>query len=290
MSALDELDRYYTPPALADAALQWAHEVCPGPASPMVYVEPCAGGGAFGQAARRRWPDVALLGCDLDPEAPSVARADAVCMSVLDPRWADYLVGLPMGGARWTIIGTNPPYSILDDVIPALLDVQRRLHERRCDAAILLLLRETALSHLCDSATPPDAIGLSPIRPAFEGPAGDKLLAEAQRKAGARIAETHARRLAEVREDLAELDSQIAHCLVVGWGATSRQRLEASRMKALARLSELEAAAPRSAAVTAYGSDSCGSALALWRPYGWTTPRHRVWHPVPRWREKGARS
>lgn len=298
MSALDPHDRYYTPAPLADAVLRWVEEVYP-PFSghqpgerPGALIEPCTGGGAFSLAARRLYsPAPVVAGCDVDHDSPAIARGDARLASVDDPEWLETTARIISSIAHSALIATNPPYSILELVLLCLFHLQARLSLASCPAPIVLLLRETALSHLCDSDTPPDVIGLCPIRPAFEGPAGDKLLEAAQRKAAIRIEETRACHLAEARKELAEAESSIEIAKALGWGPSIQQTAEIRRTKAQVRISRLMSTPLRPASVESYGSDSCGSALALWYPItpGLARPP-RSWHPVPRWRAKGARS
>jgi predicted RNA methylase len=65
------LGAYYTPPALADAALAHLREI------PRSVLDPACGQGAWLAAARRRWPAAALTGIDIDPEAVAAAGRHA---------------------------------------------------------------------------------------------------------------------------------------------------------------------------------------------------------------------
>lgn len=102
----DPLDRHYTPDALADAIVDWVAEFY----APEVAVEPCAGGGAFVRALRRRWPGVRLIGSDVDPDAEGLALCDDVrlgdCRRLVYPRGA--------------LVITNPPFTTQTDKARAL--------------------------------------------------------------------------------------------------------------------------------------------------------------------------
>jgi hypothetical protein len=90
----DELDRYYTPDALAEACLSLMLGDLPWPDC-LRFAEPCCGGGAFGRAARRLMPSrVRVKGCDLDPEARTIEQImcsddppDEIYVSRQRPRW-----------------------------------------------------------------------------------------------------------------------------------------------------------------------------------------------------------
>jgi hypothetical protein len=265
----DPFDRYYTPPALASVSLGWLGEVAPAGWAPSLLVEPCAGGGAYLEAGAARWPGAELMASDIDPEAPTVVDRRATRRSVLDPALVSSVIAMIGYGHKAGLIVTNPPYAILSATIAALRILQRAMSGEGCRAPLLLLLRETALSHLCAGDDPPDVIGLTPIRPTYEGPAGARLLDRARARGEERRA---ARRRAEIDELRAELEGTV--------NPTLREAITG-------RIRHLEAHPLRPSGISTAGSDTCGSALALWRSPG--APGPRLWHPIAPWRERGRR-
>lgn len=265
----DPLDRYYTPPALASASLGWLGELAPAGWAPSLVVEPCAGGGVYLDSAATRWPGAELMATDVDPKAPTVVDRRAILRSVLDPALVSSVVAMIRYGHKTGLIVTNPPYAILAATIAALRALQRAMSAEGCRAPLLLLLRETALSHLCAGEDPPDVIGLTPIRPTYEGPAGARLLERArargeERRATRRRAETDA-----LRAELADT------------------RDPSRRSELTGKIERLEARPLRPSEISTAGADTCGSALALWRSPG--APGPRLWHPIAPWRERGRR-
>jgi hypothetical protein len=161
MTARDPLDRYYTPDALAEACL-----LAMAPASwrllPARVIEPYAGGGAYLRAARRLWPGVYVMGCDVDPDAPALAPGAG--LHVTRCPTADY-TPLP-DGLTWVV--SNPPYR---DVYETVAEARGLM--RRCVADRLgLLLRATALSRLMVSDDPPAHVYIARQRPRWGGPGG----------------------------------------------------------------------------------------------------------------------
>lgn len=102
----DELERHYTPLALARAIVL----ALPGECDPQIIVEPSVGDGAFVVACRERWPDAKIIGCDVDPNASGLRLCD---MGVL----ADWETEAEHTPKADLIIG-NPPFS---HAIPHLL-------------------------------------------------------------------------------------------------------------------------------------------------------------------------
>lgn len=265
----DPLDRYYTPPALATASLGWLAEVAPAGWAPSLLVEPCAGGGVYLDAGAARWPQLELTASDIDPEAPTVLDRRATLRSVLDPALVSSVLAMIRYGHKAGLIVTNPPYAILAATIAALRILQRAMYDGGCRAPLLLLLRETALSHICAGEDPPDVIGLTPIRPTYEGPAGARLLERAR-------ARGEERRAARRRAEIDALRFELADT-----------RDEFKRTGIVDKIERLEARPVRPSGISAPGADTCGSALALWRSPG--APGPRLWHPIAPWRERGRR-
>lgn len=154
--ARDPLDRYYTDDRLAARCIAWLLQRYPEPAA---VLEPCAGGGAFGRAARRAMPEVIVRGCDVDPDAAPGYPCER--MPVADWR--------PDLGKTWPAwIVTNPHY---DDVY-ATVDTMRRLQQHVKAPVLALLLRSTTIDRLLNANDPPHMIAVSPQRPRWSGPGG----------------------------------------------------------------------------------------------------------------------
>jgi hypothetical protein len=87
----DELDRYYTPDAVADA--------CVGVLDlrgVRFVLEPSVGHGAWVRAIRSRLPDAEVLTCDLDPEARHEGdRHEVADFLTVAPPDVDLIVGNP---------------------------------------------------------------------------------------------------------------------------------------------------------------------------------------------------
>ena len=150
----DPLDRYYTPPELAEACVRWlrTHWL-----RERLY-DPCAGGGAWLDAARRVSPELEVGGRDIDPEAPAVLDGRAELGSLAEWR--------PSG--KPCLVATNPPYGQVDDWIEILLD---HLHAERV-SGVALLMRLTAIEWLMDMDTRPDDLVVSSQRARWGGPGG----------------------------------------------------------------------------------------------------------------------
>jgi len=99
----DVLDRCYTPSSLAEAIVERVYVF------PRRIVEPSVGGGAFVRAARAKWPEVEVVGVDLDPEATGLALCDR-------PIRGDYLDVLPDLEDVDLVIGNLPFGVSLDHV------------------------------------------------------------------------------------------------------------------------------------------------------------------------------
>lgn len=124
----DELDRCFTPQALADRCCERVAAILSGPIfrwRPSYIIEPSAGGGTFVRGARKVWPGVSVTGVDIDPAAP----ARTLCSSWVVGDFVEHRFTEP--GAL--VIG-NPPFS--DDTalahVLAALDVP--------EAAVALIL------------------------------------------------------------------------------------------------------------------------------------------------------
>jgi len=115
----DELDRYYTDPAIARkcvlAVLPHLERALHAPthADPRVplderrvLVEPSVGGGAFLSMFRELLPDVAVVGVDRDPES----RVLTEYLADYNVR-ADFAAWTPRPGLRIGAVVGNPPYN-----------------------------------------------------------------------------------------------------------------------------------------------------------------------------------
>jgi len=148
-------DIAYTDPAVALAHVEYlGRRYCLGSA-PLVLWEPFAGGGAYMDAWEkcRHW-DTVVAG-ELDPGAPTV-RSGRV------PR-RDAFDGPPMA-ADWIV--TNPPFSIIDKVLPVLLE------HARVGVSLLLVgqsLAPMARDWLWSDAPPDELCWLTP-RMGFDRP------------------------------------------------------------------------------------------------------------------------
>jgi len=155
-SERDPLDRYYTDDRLAAGCLSWLLARFPEPAA---LLEPCAGGGAFGRAARRALPEVIVRGCDVDPDAAPGFPCDLVS----SPDWR------PDVGASWPVwIVTNPHYVGVYDTVTNMRDLQRRTNA----SVLALLLRATTLEQLMAGADRPALVAISDLRPKWGGVGG----------------------------------------------------------------------------------------------------------------------
>ena len=150
----DPLDRYYTPPELAEACVRWLrlHGL-----RDRLY-DPCAGGGAWLDAARRVDPEMQVGGRDIDQDAPAVLDGRAECGGLAE--WQP--------AADLWFVATNPPYGQVDDWIRILLD---HLRAERI-AGVALLMRLTAIEWLMEIALPPDDLVVSSQRARWGGPGG----------------------------------------------------------------------------------------------------------------------
>ena len=151
----DPLDRFYTPPPLAEACLRWLTEHLG--AGGHLY-EPAAGGGAWMAAADALgWT---VEGCDIDPEAPAVVEGWAV-LSPMDA-WT------PRSGPGWWI--TNPPYGPVD----AWIELLRARAAARGDHGVALLMRLTAIEWLMSMEDRPHFLGTTDQRARWGGVGGEK--------------------------------------------------------------------------------------------------------------------
>lgn len=99
----------YTPGAIVDAMIAWAAKR----GTPDRIVDPGAGSGRFVAAAAARFPDAALVACEIDPLASLLLRANAAVLGFsnrLTVRVQDYrLLKLPRIKGPTLYVG-NPPY------------------------------------------------------------------------------------------------------------------------------------------------------------------------------------
>jgi len=153
-------DVAYTDPAVARAHVEYlGRRYCLGSA-PLVMWEPFAGAGAYLDAWEhcRHW-DTVVAG-ELDPGAPAV-RSGRV------PR-LDAFAGPPGGVADWAI--SNPPFSIIDKVLPVLLE------HARVGVSLLLVgqsLAPMARDWMWDNAPPDELCWMTP-RMGFDRPGKPK--------------------------------------------------------------------------------------------------------------------
>lgn len=152
----DELDRYYTPDALAEACLQLML-VGLGDA-PWRFAEPCCGGGAFGRAALRAMPSMRVRGCDIDPEASPGFDFDVCALDDWGPGDLD-------------MIATNPPYKSVYEAVAKM----RALQLGSGAARLGLLLRATTIEQIMCSDDPPHEVHVSRQRPRWGGAGGAAL-------------------------------------------------------------------------------------------------------------------
>jgi type I restriction-modification system DNA methylase subunit len=100
----------YTPAAIVDAMVEWAHAEIPAPAR---VIDPGAGSGRFLIAAARKFPETELIAVDVDPLAALMLRANAAVHGFAE-RLAVHLIdyrdfALPTIRGPTLFIG-NPPY------------------------------------------------------------------------------------------------------------------------------------------------------------------------------------
>jgi hypothetical protein len=149
----DELDRYYTPDALAEACLEL---MLVGLAdAPFRFAEPCCGGGAFGRAALRLVPSMRVKGCDIDPEASPGFAFDVCSLDDWHPGDLD-------------LIATNPPYKSVYEAVAKM----RALQLDRRAGRLGLLLRATTIEQIMCSDDPPDEVFVTKQRARWGGAGG----------------------------------------------------------------------------------------------------------------------
>ena len=102
------LDAYYTPDRLAEACLSTFSPAV----SPKVVVEPSVGGGAYARAIRKRWPNVHLVGYDLNKTAQGAALCD-------DFYWTNWATVAPT--QKCDMVLGNPPYSEAEEHVELAL-------------------------------------------------------------------------------------------------------------------------------------------------------------------------
>jgi hypothetical protein len=112
----DDLDRCYSPEALADAIVRQLKRHIPPPAT---VVEPSVGGGAFVRAVRRHWLGTRVIGVDIDPTAAGLRLCDE--SAVTD--WPG--VASAFAGRDVLVLG-NPPFGEAIAHVEAALSVARR--------------------------------------------------------------------------------------------------------------------------------------------------------------------
>jgi len=156
----DKLDRYYTPPALAEACVKRLY--VPGKFDHATLYEPCCGPDApFVQAFKNMsFLDVTTYGCDLDPSVSPDVDHYTHC-DVEDWR--------PPKGIGYRIVVANPFYgNIRKKVLPAMLDFSLCVSAHIC----ALLLPSTAIDQIMDYYPRPTAVYTIRDRPMWGGPTG----------------------------------------------------------------------------------------------------------------------
>jgi hypothetical protein len=154
----DELDRCYTPDALAAAIVALQHRM-----DPATILEPHVGGAAFGRAGRKQWPAAHVTGFDLDVNAPGFRFCDA-------GRWVDFLdAAKTVERGSFDLIIGNPPFSG-DTAIPHV-EAALKLDARRVVFILpLAFLAVDRWAWCMDGVNRPDIV--RPIRPR---PWGDRV-------------------------------------------------------------------------------------------------------------------
>ena len=103
---------YYTPPAIVEHLLETAASLTGAP--PRSVADPACGAGGFLEAARRRWPDAALVGVDTDPVACAIAqrRVPGARILMADALALDRKALHADAGAHggFDLIASNPPF------------------------------------------------------------------------------------------------------------------------------------------------------------------------------------
>lgn len=148
-----EHDNYPTPRGLVEAALT----LLPSGLAPASVLDPGAGGGAWGKAARARWPQAHLTGIELRPERKPRAY----------DRWlrgTDFLSWC--GDERFALILGNPPYREAEAFVRAALALLAP------DGYLLFLLRLGFLAGQARGAGlwrdhPPARVAVCSRRPSF---------------------------------------------------------------------------------------------------------------------------
>ncbi len=170
----DPLDRYYTPVALWEAMLPWLFSAT---GSPSTVLDPCAGDGRMGKVLKEILEECLLIQLDADPQDKRVRK-------ITYQEWGKIIPAghFSFGGAH---LITNPPYS--GNTVTELLAMCKRTGIDRCT----LLLRLTTIEWTTDLpmtlpgmewAMVPDMAWVAKQRPTWEGPGGERLLRDAQRK------------------------------------------------------------------------------------------------------------
>lgn len=158
-------DAYFTPDGLAEACLlATVRMFCDGGRKcPGLMLEPCAGAGAFGRAARRLWgPEV--RGCDIENHNTGYPL-DLCDFNEWSPERQLY-----------TLIATNPPYRGIRQTLADFRAFQRKqampILAGGNPPILGLLLRETMTAALVASTDRPHVIFTTDQRPKWGGPGG----------------------------------------------------------------------------------------------------------------------
>src|SRR5579864_5598197 len=135
-------DFYPTPPRLAQKAI----DLIPQRIQPRRVLDPGAGTGVWGEAARSRWPDAEIDGIDIRDYAEASARAGVKASSRANGKpsatrnkaytnwWTDDYLSAQLQGGYDLIIGT-PPYSQAEKF------VRRSIKLLKPEGQLLFLLR-----------------------------------------------------------------------------------------------------------------------------------------------------
>lgn len=150
-----EQDHYPTPPWLAEKALQLIRE------PPATILDPGAGNGVWGRAARRRWPDAYIQAIEIRPMPieSTLGYDSCLCNDYLEdsrepqPEPADLICG-------------NPPYRLIEPFIRRSLELLNRHGEILFLARLAFLAGQKRRDGLFREH-PPRTVAVCSKRPGF---------------------------------------------------------------------------------------------------------------------------
>jgi len=123
-----KLDQYFTPPALAEAAVGWLVRdgyAWSGPGwDGMAALEPSAGRGAWIDALLKAVPDASCAALDIDPERVGDLQRRGIDAEVGDFLTAELFSAYTHG--RYDLILGNPPYSGAEEHTRRALELRSR--------------------------------------------------------------------------------------------------------------------------------------------------------------------